>query len=300
MPELPEVETLRRSLEPSLTGRTIAGVRVLRRDMISAPGDPEGGFARATGSPPPVRLRRGWLLDGMTIRGTRRLGKQLAIEADSADQHTHALVVQLGMTGTLTVLEPRHDLPAHTHVLWTLDNAVRIAFSDPRRFGLIRALPNGTRDAWGGLGPDALTIRGRVLAERLGPTRRPVKAALLDQRVLAGVGNIYADESLFAAKLHPERLACEIDADRVVALASHIRRILRAAIERGGSTIRDYRDGSGNPGAFQRAHRVYGRAGLPCRACGTPLTPLRIAQRATVVCPRCQPITGRHRRPAVG
>jgi formamidopyrimidine-DNA glycosylase len=293
MPELPEVETLRRSLDPALLGRTITGVRVLRRDMISAPGDPAGGFSRATGSHTPVRIKPGWLLEHTTLVGTTRLGKQFAIEAGVPNGHmaigtAPAIVIQLGMTGTVRALNAADPLPAHTHVLWTLDNGVRIAFIDPRRFGLVRALPGGTRDAWADLGPDALTIRGKALAERLGTTRRPIKAALLDQRVLAGVGNIYADESLFAARLHPEALACDIPRDRITMLASKIRSILRKAIDRGGSTIRDYRDSSGAEGGYQRVHRVYGRAGLPCRTCGGELRLLRVAQRATVVCDRCQ------------
>lgn len=297
MPELPEVETLRRSIEPALVGRTIRAVEIRRRDMVSGPGDPVGGFSRATGAPTPVRLAPTWLLEGLTIRGTARRGKQLAIEAEqSTADHTTgdapAVVIQLGMTGSVSALDRNADLPAHTHILWRLDNGRQIAFSDPRRFGLVRALPNGTRDAWADLGPDALTIRGKALADRLAGTRRAIKAALLDQQVLAGVGNIYADESLFAARLHPEDLAGDIPPDRVALLATSVRRILRQAIERGGSTIRDYRDGSGNAGAYQRSHRVYGRAGLPCRSCGTPLAGLRVAQRATVLCERCQPRNG--------
>ena len=293
MPELPEVETLRRSLDSALVGRTITGTRVLRRDMVSAPGDPPGGFSRATGDPTPVHLKRGWLLENATIARTVRLGKQFAIEASKVDLGTSAapapaVVIQLGMTGTVRTLSVADPLPPHTHIVWGLDNGVRIAFIDPRRFGLVRALPGGTRDAWADLGPDALTIRGATLAQRLRTARRPIKAALLDQRVLAGVGNIYADESLFAARIHPEALACELPPDAIAALASKIRPILRRAIERGGSTIRDYRDSTGAMGAYQQAHRVYGRAGKPCRACGTALVGLRVAQRATVACESCQ------------
>jgi formamidopyrimidine-DNA glycosylase len=301
MPELPEVETLRRSLEPGLVGRAVVRVRVLRRDMVSGPGDPAGGFSRASGSPTPVRLAPSWLLAGETIHGTDRRGKQLAIHADTRRAHesaaasappdagsSPAIIVQLGMTGTVALLEPGAPLPAHTHVLWTLDNGVRFAFSDPRRFGLVRALPEGTRDAWADLGPDALTIRGATLAAQLRNTRRPIKASLLDQRLLDGVGNIYAVESLFAARIHPETHASALNTAQAGELAREIRRILRAAIKRGGSTIRDYRDGSGTPGGFQRVHKVYGRADQPCTACKTPLQAARVAQRATVWCPACQ------------
>lgn len=287
MPELPEVETLRRSLEHDLVGRTVARVDIRRRDVVVAPGDPEGGFSRSRSDRPPVRIKPPWMLRGLTIARLTRRGKQMAVEADT-DRGAPALVIQLGMTGTVRSLDDRIRYPAHTHVVWTLENGRRFAFIDPRRFGGVRALPGGTRDAWAALGPDALTVRGDEFTARLARTRRAVKAALLDQAVVAGVGNIYADEALFASKIHPETIAAGIPRDAAIRLASNIRRILRDAIGRGGSTIKDYRNSDGEPGGFQAAHQVYGRGGRPCPRCGTILTPSRVAQRATVACGSCQ------------
>lgn len=286
MPELPEVETLRRSLEPCLIGRTIARVDIRRRDMVVAPGDPAGGFSRSRGTATPVRIKKSWLLKDMTIARLTRCGKQMAIEAGAGNQScAPAVIVQLGMTGTVRSID---DPPAHTHVIWTLDNGLCIAFVDPRRFGVVRATPCGTEQAWADLGPDALTVRGAVLADRLARTSRPVKAALLDQAVVAGVGNIYADEALFASRVHPQILACDLDRKTVGTLAGEIRRILRNAINHGGSTIKNYRDADGKAGGYQAAHKVYGRDGLECTRCGYRLTGLRVAQRATVFCPSCQ------------
>jgi formamidopyrimidine-DNA glycosylase len=284
MPELPEVETLRRSLEPALVGRSIAGVNVTRRDMLCAPGDPPGGFSRSRSTRPPVRLRPDWLLRGATIARLTRRGKQLGIETPDA----RAIVVHLGMTGGLRVLDAGERRPAHTHAAWRLDDGRALVFSDARRFGLVRLLPGGTAGHWAVLGPDALTITASALATRLAGTRRGVKAALLDQAVLAGVGNIYADEALFASRIHPEARADRLDRDAVRALAGAIRSILRRAIDRGGSTIRDYRDASGRAGGYQDAHAVYGRGGQPCVRCGGELALSRVAQRATVHCPACQ------------
>lgn len=286
MPELPEVETLRRSLEGDLVGRTVTRVDIRRRDMVVAPGDPEGGFSRSRTGQAPVRIKPPWMLLGHTIARLTRRGKQMAFES-SQPADPPAVVVQLGMTGTVRILDNRR-LPAHTHVVWTLDDGRAVAFIDPRRFGVVRALPGGTRDAWASLGPDALSVRGNALATRLAGTRRAVKAALLDQAVVAGVGNIYADEALFASKIHPETIASALPREDAVRLATQIRRILRSSIGRGGSTIRDYRNSHGEPGGFQSVHKVYGRGGQACPRCGTILTQSRVAQRATVVCSGCQ------------
>jgi formamidopyrimidine-DNA glycosylase len=283
MPELPEVETLRRSLEAGLIGRTVRRVSIRRRDVVAAPGDPPGGFARNRRAPRPAPLTDAMLLLDGEIRELRRHGKQLAI----IDDRGRAVIVQLGMTGTLRHSSERND-PAHTHLVWRLDDGARLRFVDPRRFGLIRPAQDGPAEAWSALGPDALTIRGPALARRLRTGGRAIKAALLDQSVLAGVGNIYADEALYDAGLHPARPSASLDAGDAHRLARAIRSVLRSAIRCGGSTIRDYRDGAGEPGRFQRRHKVYGRGGLPCPRCGGVLDRLLIAQRTTVACPRCQ------------
>jgi formamidopyrimidine-DNA glycosylase len=296
MPELPEVEHTRRTLEPHLVGRTVVAARLLRRDIAVAPGDPPGGFSRSRTRrhDAPRRLTRADLLAGERIARLDRRGKQLAIVADSG----RALLVHLGMTGHLAWRPPgdRAPAPPHVHATWTLADARgrdagRLIFRDPRRFGGLWILrsPEDLAARWAALGPDALTITPHDLAARLAATRRPIKAALLDQSTIAGVGNIYADESLFLARIHPATPADRLTADQVAALAAAIRQVLHESLDAGGSTLRDYLDATGRAGAYQDAHRVYGRAGLPCPACGTTLLALRLGQRTTVACPSCQP-----------
>ncbi|MBL9032492.1 MAG: bifunctional DNA-formamidopyrimidine glycosylase/DNA-(apurinic or apyrimidinic site) lyase [Phycisphaerae bacterium] len=271
MPELPEVESVRRSLLPHLLGRRVASARLLRADICDT----------HDGTPP----THAHLLRDASIAELRRHGKQLAILAADG----RALVVHLGMSGRLFVSRDS-TLPTHAHALWTLDSDTRLVFEDPRRFGGIWTLPHPDALArrWADLGPDALDINGPALERALAGSRRPVKAALLDQRTLAGVGNIYADEALFAARIAPKARAGSIRGMRADDLALAIRRVLLDAIYAGGSTLRDYRDGTGQPGSAQNRHQVYARAGLPCLACGTPLRQASIAQRTTVWCPRCQ------------
>ncbi len=275
MPELPEVESLRRSLEPVLVGARVRAATLHRADVAS---DHERGT-------PDARA----LLQGATIDRLIRRGKQMAIIA--ADGRT--MVVHLGMSGQV-----RHDPPGnapepltHVHATWALDDGSCLRFRDPRRFGGLWTLPDaGTleRTLWRDLGPDALTIDARTLAERLRATRRAIKAALLDQRVLAGVGNIYADEALFRARLRPSRRAGRTSADEATRLARAIRDVLAGAITLGGSTIRDYAGASGAAGGAQTRHQVYGRGGLPCPRCSTRLRSRVLAQRTTVWCPECQ------------
>jgi formamidopyrimidine-DNA glycosylase len=264
-----------------------------RRDVLIAPGDPAGGFARQ-------RTRRGRkakdaaafapadLLEGAIIADTRRRGKQLAIIGDSG----RVLVVQLGMTGHLEFAPDAdgNDLP-HTHAEWLLDENSRLVFRDARRFGSLRIFRSiaDLEAHWRSLGPDALTIKPTQLAVALVNSRRPVKAALLDQSLLAGVGNIYADEALFRAGIHPAAGTSGLTRAQTDRLTSAIRAVLRSAIRAGGSTLRDYADSNGRPGSYKAAHRVYGRGGLPCTICGGTLSSTVLAQRTTVWCPTCQP-----------
>lgn len=289
MPELPEVEHLRQTLVPLVVGRRVRRVRLVRRDVVIRPGDPAGGFSRSGLVPATHTVPARELLSGQRITEILRHGKQLAIIADSG----RVLCVHLGMTGRLLHLPARAHRPDHVHAVWTLDDGSRVLFRDPRRFGglwIFSGLEELRGARWSALGPDALTITSHALRSALGRTRRGVKAALLDQRVLAGVGNIYADEALFDASLHPARRADGIGSDGCVRLARAIRTVLRRATDAGGSTLRDYADARGAPGAFQRRHRVYGRAGLPCARCGTPLESALLAQRGTTWCPTCQPL----------
>lgn len=276
MPELPEVEHLRRTLEPRLVGRRIEGVEVLRASVT-----------RRHDSPGTLDAPR--LLLGERIRGTARHGKQLAWLTDGP-----ALIVQLGMTGGVFVRD-RAGEGAHTHVRWRLEGGACVEFVDPRRFGGITGFPDwsGVVDRWQAtLGPDALGIRSGPLVDSLAGRRTSIKAALLDQRVVAGIGNIYADEALFRARVDPHRPAGGLDRREVSGLAAAVRHILARAIELGGSSIRDYRDALDRPGRQQMRFLVYSRAGEPCRRCGRALRSCRLVQRATVWCSKCQPGRG--------
>lgn len=284
MPELPEVECVRRSLEPRLVGRRIGAVRVFRQDYCMA--YDERGRER--------RVRGEDLLEGARITGVTRRGKHLAVIAEDG----RGMALHLGMSGQLLWNAARGagERDPHVHVRWTVEDDEPggggvLAFRDPRRFGGVWAYPTLAalvEARWRELGPDALEISGAELRSRLGGTRRAIKAALLDQGVLAGVGNIYADESLFRARLHPERIAGELGADDTERLARAIREVLRDAVRLGGSTLRDYRDANGDAGEYQGAHEVYGRGGEACRRCGRTLESLRVGQRTTVYCPGCQ------------
>lgn len=308
MPELPEVENLRRSLEPWLVGTRIVEVEVRRRSVV----------ARPKGSPRTDAAFRHALGLGGTIVRLRRHGKQFSIEFDD----DRALIVQLGMTGGVRLEQgaaPTGMDGKHRHVIWRVettllwphgtpqgttgtqtskrrfDSKTRFVFRDPRRFGGISAGLNIQEiDArWSLMGPDALTVGGNDIAMRAKDAHRPIKSFLLDQNRIAGVGNIYADESLFAAKIHPCRLACTLQPRECDALARELRRILNAAVISGGSTLRDYRDAFGRPGDARQTHHAYGRAGLPCTRCGTMLLGTRLLGRTTVHCPVCQDLSTR-------
>jgi formamidopyrimidine-DNA glycosylase len=287
MPELPEVERVRRTLEPHVVGRVVVGVRVLRRGYVQ--GSADGAS----------------LLVGRRIVEVRRLGKSLALvgadEGRGAEERGGSLAavgLHLGMTGQ--VLTRKDDAGAdgasvfgslgHVHVVWALEGGVWVGMRDPRRFGEVR--PLGDLDAlhrhWAHLGPDALSIDAAALARGLKPGGRAIKASLLDQRVLAGVGNIYADEALFRAGIGPRRRAGGLTGAEVARLAEAVRRVLSEAIEAGGSTLRDFQDADGAAGGYGAQHQVYGRGGRACVVCRGTLRRTVVAQRTTVWCPRCQ------------
>jgi formamidopyrimidine-DNA glycosylase len=277
MPELPEVEHLRRSLEPHILGARVTAATLFREDICTHT-SLTGTAARA-------------LLAGERISATRRLGKQLAIIADSG----RALCIHLGMSGQLLVHahKPERGL-THVHAQWELARpsgpAQWLLFRDPRRFGGLWTFPSaGLLDThWAHIGPDALTISGEHLHQQEGARARPIKSALLDQSLLAGVGNIYADEALFGAGLAPQRPGRTLTPDDWQRLARVLRTLLTRAVEAGGTTLRDYRDADGRTGNAGAAHAVYGRAGHPCLRCAAPLDRAEIAQRTTVWCAVCQ------------
>jgi formamidopyrimidine-DNA glycosylase len=272
VPELPEVETVVRDLRPLLIGRRLGTIR--------------------TGS---HALRRPWspdwtsLLKQRTISELTRRGKWIIARLDDG-QH---LVVHLGMTGQLTVVPRAEPRNSHTHWLVDLDNGKeQLRFRDIRRFGSVsrfadvKAVDKFFQSV--GLGPEPFTLSKKYWHERLGRTERCLKAVLLDQRVVAGVGNIYADESLHQARLHPSRLACRLAKDEAERLRRAIGIVLTRAIERRGSSIRNYIGGSGLKGHYQDEFRVYGRTGEPCWRCRAKIERIRLAGRSTHFCPKCQ------------
>ena len=269
MPELPEVENVRRTLAEHLVGRRIGGVAIHRPDVIT--GD------RLPGS----------LLTGQRVIDVARHGKQLAIVGEDA----RAVCVHLGMTGRLTVTTSAQPPVAHTHVVWALENDAQARFVDPRRFGglwTFSSLDQLWGERWQRLGDDALVIQPRKLHRLLSRTRRTVKAALLDQSVVAGLGNIYVDELLFICRLHPTRVANTLPPEAMRRLIRNMRALLHRAIKAGGSTLRDYADANGAAGAYQLRHRVYGRGGQPCVRCESSLETLFVAGRTTAACKLCQ------------
>ena len=271
MPELPEVQTVVTSLRPRVVGRTIRAVHVHRADVIDPPG---------TDLPA--------LLTGRAVRSVDRRGKRIIVTLD--DDAGSKFFVHLGMTGRLTIVQPGEPAPPHTHVELDFDTG-RLRFTDPRRFGGVWWLgPGGCADA--GMGPEPLTMTPTRLGRRLAKTTRAVKNALLDQSVLAGLGNIYVDEALFASGIHPLAPSHELTAAQVGRLNRSIKTVLRRAIRNRGSTLRDYVDADGVGGSFQKLHKVYDRAGQPCRKCKTPIERIVLGGRSTHFCPTCQPAVG--------
>lgn len=277
MPELPEAETIRRALARSIVGMRVVRAVVRRTDIVTL----AEGERR-------VRLPVA-LLEGETIENVLRHGKQLAVVSQSG----RVVRICLGMTGSLIIQDHATSLDRHDHVVWALkarDQKACLVFRDPRRFGGLTCFPSRSdlNDAWRALGPDARTISTGQLHLVLSERRMPIKAALLNQRLIAGVGNIYADESLHLSGLNPGIMTNDLQREHFVKLARAIRMVLASAIGHHGSTIRSFSDPAGIKGNYQDRHRVYGRAGLPCRRCGSPLLQDMVAQRTTVYCGECQ------------
>jgi formamidopyrimidine-DNA glycosylase len=230
------------------------------------------------------------LVPDAVICALHRHGKQLVIETDRGP----CLLVHLGMSGSLRALANPDDSETHVHAQWLLQGsrgAFQLRHRDPRRFGWLEShgsMRSVQENAWCSLGPDALDVRADALAAMLRTTKRPLKALLLDQSRIAGLGNIYVDEVLFQAGLHPACRAHRVGPGMADRLATIIREVLQEAVRLGGSTIRDHRTAEGGWGSFQKFHGVYGRAGLPCLSCGLALCAGSVAQRTTVFCKRCQ------------
>jgi formamidopyrimidine-DNA glycosylase len=265
MPELPEVETVVRSLRTSLVGATFGPVLHCRSDMVRAS----------------VDLVH--LLPGRRILAIDRRAKKILIRLSGPA----TLGVHLGMTGQLTVEPADTPLKPHTHLVIAL-GPTQLRFRDVRRFGEIWWLNDHSPDD-ANLGPEPLTLTRPQLAGILARTRRAIKTALLDQHLIAGLGNIYADESLFRAGIDPRTIARRLSDPQVVRLCRAIRQILASAIAHQGSSLRDYIMVNGQSGRFQNLHRVYGRSGQPCHKCQTAIRRIVMGGRSTCWCPKCQP-----------
>jgi formamidopyrimidine-DNA glycosylase len=270
MPELPEVETVRRRLVPLLEGRTFDQVEI--------------SDARLTRPLDPADVGRE--LVGERVAVVDRRGKYLILRFESG----RALLIHLRMTGS--VLQGPSESDPHRRAVVHLDDGTSVSYRDVRRFGtwLLLEPPEVEAyvDARVGREPLAQAYRARHLAERLAGRQAPVKAAILDQRTVAGVGNIYADEALWRARIHPLTPAALLGDDEVKLLHKAIRQALQAGLRRQGSTLRDYRLPDGGSGGAQREFKVYGRGGEPCDRCGTPIDKIRVAGRGTWYCPNCQ------------
>lgn len=274
MPELPEVETIARSLEPQIQGHTIVSIEKLDWErMVRCPDVP---------------LFRG-LLPGRTIERVGRRAKWLLFFLDEG----WTLALHLRMSGRIWVVTYLDVCPdKHTHLVVQLDGGLRLFFRDPRKFGRIQLLDKDGMHALDqslGLEPLSEDFSLNALAQILAPRRTLLKPLLLNQQLIAGLGNIYVDESLWQAQLHPTRQAWSLNMQEIRSVHTAIQTVLHRAISCGGSTLRDYRDGYGKSGQNQEYFSVYGRTGKSCPRCGTPIERLVVAQRSTHFCPTCQP-----------
>ncbi len=291
MPELPEVETVANGVHERVRGRRITNVWTS--------GKPQ------TFKSPESEIEA--VLTGATIAGVRRVGKTIVMTLalppalsssaetglSSSDKQDHdaaaprpeaEFLIHLGMTGRLLVAQAEVPLPLHTHAVLTLDDRREVRFVDPRRFGRLSI----HSEAYAGPGAEPLTIAPAAFAALFRGRRTPIKAALLNQSLLHGVGNIYADEALARAGIRPRRQAARVTRAELERLRVSLVEVLHRAIALGGSSVSDYVDADGIAGFFQLEHRVYARAGQPCRICGTPIKKIVVGGRGTHFCPHCQ------------
>ncbi|MBU4533985.1 MAG: DNA-formamidopyrimidine glycosylase [Eubacteriales bacterium] len=272
MPELPEVETVVRNLRTKIIGARIEEVELNMAKVVSTP-DPET-FAR--------------LVRSCEIRGINRRGKYILVSFSD----DLVLVVHLRMTGQFVFSATAQPNPKHTHLVLHLSNGY-LRFTDMRQFGRFWLVPASELNTVSGLkdlGVEPLTTAFKMndFCDLLGRRRQKIKALLLDQRTIAGMGNIYTDEALFRSKIHPERLAVEVSVKEARALYRAVREVLNDGIAFGGTSVRDYVDAEGNEGRFQDMLRVYGKKGQSCPRCGETIRRIKAAGRGTYFCPRCQ------------
>jgi formamidopyrimidine-DNA glycosylase len=277
MPELPEVETIRLKLEPHLVGRRFDRVEIADPRLVR-PFEPQAVAAE---------------LEGERVSGVERRGKYLVVRFESG----RALLIHLRMTGSLrhATRGAMHD-DRHRRAVVNLDDGSDVAYRDVRRFGTWLLLEPGELEPYlgqrVGVEPLGRGFNVRWLAQRLHGRRAPLKAALLDQRTVAGLGNIYVDEALWRAGIHPLRSADSLEPDELARLTRAVKEALRAGVRRQGASLRDYSTPDGGRGSMQDRFHVYGRTGEPCHRCGTPIDKIRAGGRGTWYCPQCQRLAG--------
>jgi formamidopyrimidine-DNA glycosylase len=278
MPELPEVETIARGVDARVRGDQIVEAWF--------------GTHREPFKTPAARQAKG--LEGRVILGVHRTGKHIVcelgpgLEAGSKAEPNAQWIVHLGMTGRLLVTTPDGPVANHTHARLRLKSGREIRFVDPRRFGRLELRELGRSAGFEGAGKEPLTVGEREFAGVFRGRKLAIKAALLNQTLLTGVGNIYADESLFRARIRPRRRAGRLTRAELERLRLALREVLEHAIRLGGSSVSDYVDADGVRGFFQLEHCVYLRTGQPCRVCGTAIRRILVAGRGTHYCPQCQ------------
>lgn len=275
MPELPEVETVARGVHDRVRGQRITDVWFCSKPQP---------FKAS-----PARQAR--VLEGRTILAVHRTGKHIVVELASSPRASAPdvqWIVHLGMTGRLLVTTPDAPVVAHTHARIGLSSGRELRFVDPRRFGRLDILDLARTSAFAAAGAEPLTIEAETFAALFHGRKLAIKAALLNQSLLTGVGNIYADESLFHAGIRPRRPAGRLTRAELERLRIALRDVLTRAIASGGSSVSDYVDANGVRGFFQLEHRVYQRTGQPCLVCSTPIRRILIAGRGTHYCPTCQ------------
>ena len=269
MPELPEVETIANGLNKRVAGDRIDSVWV-----GSKPEPLKSSAAEISAT-----------LEGAKVDRVRRVGKHIVFDLGSRKAAGgQQWIVHLGMTGQMLVATPQTETPKHTHLIAKLASGRELRFVDPRRFGRLEVRQTG----FTGPGAEPLNISAEEFARLFHASKAPVKAALLNQKLLHGVGNIYADEALFRAHVRPRRRANTLTKSELRKLHASLQKVLRLAIAAGGSSISDYVDADGEAGYFQIQHRAYGRKGKPCLICKTPIKKIVVGGRGTHYCPRCQ------------
>jgi formamidopyrimidine-DNA glycosylase len=266
MPELPEVETIARGLAKRVVGDVIESVWLgEKKEPLKSPAHEIAATVERT-----------------RITDVHRMGKHIVFDLERKSKKAH-WIVHLGMTGRLQVFEPNAEIDKHTHAILKLKSGRELRFVDPRRFGRLSVMKSAE---FGGIEP--LEIDVDRFTKLFRGRKTPIKSALLNQKLLRGVGNIYADESLFRTGIRPRRRAATLTRDQLAKLSAAVKEVLKEAIALGGSSISDYVDADGAEGFFQLQHRVYGREGEPCLVCKTPIKRVVIAGRSSHYCPKCQ------------